>query len=65
MNDFPVVSLNSAFVALGCLAFASAYLFPRIVGKGFNSMAFLGGKLANAAGYAIPSGPIGLPIVGQ
>ena len=60
----PGVSLNSALIAAGVVAFGALYLAPRLVGKGMSSLSIFGSKLVNPAGNAIPSGPVGLSILG-
>ncbi|KAH8112313.1 cytochrome P450 [Phellopilus nigrolimitatus] len=54
---------NHAIVVVGILLFASLYVLPKLFG--YKSLSVFSRKLYNKAGYAIPSGPIGLPIVGS
>ena len=60
-TDSPEVQLNYAIVLLGCLVFASLYVFPQSLKK----VSLAGRKLYNQSGYATPNGPMGLPIVGS
>lgn len=59
--DLPEIGLDYAVVLVGCIVFAYMYLLP----KEYKTLGMFGGKLYSKDGYAIPNGPVGLPIVGM